>query len=212
MSDFKKILALALAIFLLLLIAVYASYRYTKDRTNSMVLPGGITYLGPSPTRLATAAINASVITVPEGTAWSAYKGKLSPYAFSYPSNLSLGVFPNDPFDSVTIFWENTNPQDNLLLRVEDLNKIPGMAKYINQSKDIYVKNWWKQYNYQGVGTVTTFANNQGLSGFRARFAGLSYDHIFLEVPGHPELVIWMASKLLDQQTFDKIVDSVSWK
>lgn len=213
MSDSKKVLILALTIFLVLLLGVYASYRYTKDRTPGMVLPGGITYLGPSPTPLpAPAGTESSLITIPPGTTWSAYQGKLFPYAFSYPSSLSLGVFPNDPYDGVTIFWGHTNPQNNLLLRVENLNKLHGMAKYVSEPKEVYVKNWWRQYGYEGAGRVTKITNSQGLVGYRARYAGSNFDNVFFEVPNHPELVIWLTGKLLDQVTFDKIIDSLSWK
>lgn len=209
----KKILLVALSIFLILSAASYASYRYAKERTGAVVLPGGITYLGPSPSPSSvSAANNSSTITVPVGTAWSVYQGKIFPYSFSYPNNLALGVFPNDPFDSVTIFWGNTNPQSNLLLRVENLNKISGAAKYVNEPKINYVQNWWRGYSFSGMGKITQFTNSQGLAGFRARFEGATFDDIFFEVPNRPELILWMSGKLLDQVTFDRIVESVAWK
>lgn len=208
----KNVFIIVLSVTIVLTLALFASYRYAKEKTTAIVLPGGSTYLGPSETPTSPVPRGTSTIPIPENTKWTGYKGKLFPYSFSQPSSLSLGFFPDDPFDSVTIFWNNTNPSQNLLLRVENLNKDPNMTGYINKSKKIYAENWWKQYNYEGVGTVTQFTNSNGLIGYRARYRGLTYDNIFLEVPNRPELVIWMSSKLLDQSTFDRIVDSVKWE
>lgn len=214
--NFKAISLLAVLITLFLVGVAIASYRYAKNRAGTVVLPGGITYLGPSPTPTAAPAVAGAIISVSGDASWSTYKGKLFPYSFSHPSTLSLGVFPNDQFDSVTIFWANTNPQENLLLRVEDLNKLPDQASYINKSKKEYAQNWWKQYHYQGIASITQFTNSQGLTGYRAQYLetgkATTADNIFFEVPGRPELVIWMTSRLLDPVTFNKIVDSVNWE
>lgn len=203
MDETKKVLVVAVAAFLILTAAAVAAYRYSASRPGSLVIPGGVTYLGPTPTQ------------AQGGAAWVEQKGKIFPYSFSYPSSLSLGVFPDDPFDAVTIFWGNTNPQENLLLRIEDLNKIPNMKNYVGKSKKSYVENWWKQYNWKGVASVSEFTNSKGLKGYRAKYTdagGTSpHDNIFFEIPGRPELVIWMSGKLLEQSIFDRIVDSVTW-
>lgn len=215
-QDFKTVGVVALVVVLILTIAIFAAYRYSKNRTGTVVLPGGITYLGPTPTQAPPKSGDSSTIAIPANTNWVTYNGKIFPYNFLYPSSLSLGVFYNDPFDSVTIFWGNTNPQENLLLRVEDLNKIPNMTSYISKSKKEYAQNWWKQYSYKSVSSITQFTNSKGMDGYRTKFVNadgsLSSDNVFFEVPGRPELVIWMSTRLLSQTTFDKIVDSLSWK
>lgn len=217
---------IVLGAFVVLMVVSVASFRYAKNRTPQIVLPNGLTYTGPAspnrgeptatpPQASAPALSPDGTIPVPKDVTWTTQTGKVYPYSFSYPSVLSLGVFPGDPFDSVTIFWGSTNPQENLLLRVEDLTKIPGMGEYVGKSKKEYAGIWWKQYSWKGVTSVTEFTNNKGLKGHRATYTDSSgkssYDNVFFEVPARPNLVIWMASKLLTPEVFDIIVDSVSW-
>ncbi len=213
-KDVKQTIVVAGIAFVILLSITFASYKYASGRSGTIVLPGGITYLGPTPTQAPPPP--SDKITVDPNVSWNTQKGKIYPFEFSYPSSLSLGVFPNDSYDSVTVFWGNTNPQENLLLRVEDLSKIPDMVQHIGKSKKEYAEIWWKQYNWKGVSLIEQFTNSKGLKGYRAKYVDSNgntpYDNIFIEVPGRPELVIWMASRLLDHTVFDKIVDSVTWK
>ena len=203
-EDIKKALPAIGGVFLILLGIVLLAYQYSRPRGGSIVLPGGITYLGPSPTQPPTPG----KISVSADAKWNTQTGKKYPYSFLYPSSLSLGVFPSDPFDAVTIFWGDTNPQENLLLRVETL-------KDSKKSKKDYVLDWWKDYTWKGVSDITEFKNSKGLKGYRAKYLDSSgsspFDHVFFEVPNRPELVIWMSGKMLEQDVFDKIVESVSW-
>ncbi len=203
--NMKQAGSIAGAVFFILLGIVLLAYQYSRPRPGGIVLPGGITYLGPSPTPPPTPG----KIPVPADTKWQTQSGKKYPYSFLYPSPLSLGVFPDDPFDAVTIFWGDTNPQENLLLRVETV-------KNPKKSKKDYVLDWWKDYTWKGVSDITEFKNSKGLKGYRAKYLDASgsspFDHVFFEVPGRPELVIWMSGKMLEQGVFEKIVDSVMWK
>ena len=200
---------IAIAIVVLLTAATILSFWYAKGRPGSIVIPAGNTYLGPSTTS-APPPPQTDQIQVPPNDAVAIQTGKVFPFSFSYPKTLSLGVFPGDPFDSVTIFWGNTNPQENLLFRVESLKDIPAVRAYLNKPKIEYARDWWKQYNWKGVDSVVQFTNAKGLIGYRAKYKDASgntpFDHVFFEVPDRPELVIWMSGKLLDQATFDKIV------
>ncbi len=223
-KELQKNLVVAGIAFLLLVSATYLSYRHTKSRTPQIVLPGGVTYLGPSSSQkrdgnVATTtppAASADTIPVPADTEWTTWSGKKYPYSFSYPKTLSLGFFPNDPFDATTIFWGDTNPQENLLLRVENLSADPNNKKYVKGAKLAYVENWWKQYSFSGLSAVEEFTTREGLRGYRALYKEKSdkvpYEHIFLEVPGKSELVVWMSQKLLEKSIFDRIVDSLIWK
>lgn len=201
----------------LLTVGVVASYRQAKTRTGTIVLPGGVTYLGPSTTpTIRRPQVAEGKISIPDDASWALYQGKIFPYSFSYPTTLSLGVFPNDPFDGVTFFMNDTDSQQNIFFRVEDLNKIPDQAKYIKQPKIEYARNWWRQYTWSGVSGVTELTNTQGLKGYRAKYidsTGKSpFDHVFFEVPERSELVIWLSGKLFGQAVFDRIVDSVAWQ
>jgi hypothetical protein len=215
-----KALLPALGISAVLIIIVLFAIQYAKTKPSSIVLPGGITYLGPSPTQAPANSgktfgnVLAGQIPIPENATWETYKGKQLPYAFSYPTTIQLGVFPNDPYDSVTVFYNGTESQSNLFFRVEDLNKL-NKASFIKQEKIEYANSWWKDYNWTGVASVTPFTNKEGLVGYRAKYKDASgntpYDHVFFEVPNRPDLIIWITGKLFTQTVFDRLVDSVSW-
>jgi len=213
-EEYKKITIVTAGLVLLLLIITIGSYLHAKGRNGTTVLPGGITYLGPSPSPIINLTQN-TYIPIPSDSKWATYNGKLFPYSFQYPTALSLGVFPNDPFDGVTIFWGNTNPQENIFLRVEDLQKLPDMAKFIGKSKKGYADIWWKQYSWKGVSSVDEFTNAKGVKGYRAKYVNdkgqIPFDNIFFEIPGKSNLVVWMGNKIIDPITFDKIIDSFTW-
>lgn len=213
-KELQKTLVIAGGAFLVLVSATYLSYRQSKSRTPQIVLPGGVSYLGLSETPVPKPV--SGKIAVPNDAIWDTWKGKKYPYSFSYPTSLSLGFFPNDPFDAVTIFWGNTNPQENLLLRVENLSADPKNKQYVKGSKRTYVENWWKQYSFTGISTIEEFTTTHGLKGYRVGYKDSSgktpYEHVFLEVPGKPELVVWLSQKLLEKPIFDKVVESLTWR
>ncbi len=197
-----KILIPTLLVSLVLFAGMYIAYRTARSRPSTIVLPGGSTYLGPIPTPM-----------TPQRS-WKTYKGKFFPYSFRYPSSFSLGWFTNDPYDAVTAFIPNTDANANIFFRVYDLTKLKKTA-YIGKPMD-YAQNWWKDYTWKGVSSVTMFTNAAGLTGYRARYIDTSgntpYDHVFFEVPGRTDLIVWMSGKLFTQDVFEKVVDSVEWK
>ena len=217
-SDIRALLpAVGISIFLVILIG----FAVTKARTQSgtIVLPGGITYLGPSPTPTPAnaekfSAVMGGQIPIPDNAQWVEYKGKMLPYFFSYPNTISLGVFPNDPYDSVTVFYSGTDAQGNLFFRVEDLKQLQ-KSTFIDKSKIEYVNQWWKDYSWTGVSSAKQFTNSKGLVGYRAKYTDSKgqtpYEHVFFEVPNNKNLIIWISGKLFSQTVFDKIVDSVGW-
>lgn len=189
MKEWKPVLIVTFILFA----GVYWAYASAKNRTSTIVLPGGITYLGPTPTPL---TIN-----------WSTHSGTIYPYSFDYPSTLNLGVFPNDPTDSVTAFIEGTDASHNIFFRVESCKGAPCGIEY--------AKNWWKQYTWKGVSSVTTFTNKNGLKGYRAQYLNekneIPYDHVFFEVPERKDIIIWISGRLFSKEDFDKLIDSVRW-
>ncbi|MEK7591769.1 MAG: hypothetical protein AAB508_00060 [Patescibacteria group bacterium] len=225
-DNYVQTLITAIAVSGTLVILIFMFHEWTKPRTGTTVLPGGITYLGPSGAVSApakqdlvsqdTKTTTPSSLTIPvDTTNWKIFSGTLFPWTFSYPQSLNLGVFPGDPFDAVTIFWKDTNSQENVFFRVENLNKIKGGLTFIAKPKIEYVSSWWKQYTWKSVESITQFTNKKGLTGYRAKYkdgtGNVPYDHVFFEVPDKPELIIWMATRLLSPTVFDKIVDSVRW-
>lgn len=201
--------------------AVFTAYRFSQSRAGDIVLPGGTTYLGPSPTTLPvqTTPKPSDPTTIPKFTAdvsvvWNIQTGRIYPYSFSYPATLSFVVFSNDPSDSFGIVWGNTTPQQNLLIYMEifDSNK-PELAR---EPKIDYVKNWYKKWSgLKGVKSVVPFTNANGLKGYKAQFintAGATPNwDVFFEVPGKPDVMLHLANGILDSTIFDKIIDSVKW-
>lgn len=86
--------------------------------------------------------------------------------------------------------------------------------QYIGKTKE-YANDWWKDYAWKNVSSVTTFTNSHGLAGYRAAYTNdegtIPYEHVFFEVPGNNNLVIWVSGKLFSDDVFSKLVDSVSW-
>ena len=213
-STHPRVLVFSLIIGALLLIMVTGSFIRAKNREGTIVLPGGITYLGPTPTKQAAQTQSADgKIPVSPTDPWVEKKGSVFPYSFSYPQSLSLGIFPNDPYDAVTIFYADTNSNANIFFRVENLTTLK-KQQYIGNIKD-YANIWWKDYAWKGVSSVKEFTNSHGLKGFRASYTNdqgkIPYDHVFFEVPGNTNLVIWTSGKLFSDEVFSKLVDSVSW-
>lgn len=198
----------------ILILLVVISYIAASRRQGTIVLPGGTTYLGPSPTTTPDPQKNTGKITVPVGTAWKEQKGAVFPYRLMLPQSLALGVFPNDPYDAITVFIDGTDAGSNIFFRVENLTTLK-KESYKGNLRG-YATDWWKDYAWKGVASVSPLTNSQGLSGFRATYKNeqgqTPYDHVFLEVPGNTNLVIWISGKLFTTEVFDKIVDSVSWQ
>lgn len=197
-----------------LFLMVVLAFLSAKNRTSAIVLPGGITYLGPTTTIAPTPTPGSGTLSVPQNARWNTYEGKKFPYRFSYPESFSLGVFPNDPFDAVTVFTPGTDGSNNIFFRVDDL-KTMNKPAYIGKPEQ-YARDWWKSYAWKGVQSVTAFTNASGLSGYRATYldaAGKTpYDHVFFSVPNHPEYILWISGRLFDSATFSHMIDSVSWK
>jgi hypothetical protein len=209
----SRFLIPAVIVSIVLLILVFGAFQSAKSRTGDIVLPGGITYVGPTPSPT-EALTKGGTLPIPADVKWTEYQGKTHPYSFMYPQTLSLGVFPNDPYDSVTIFYENTDANANIFFRVEDLNKL-NKSQFVGKLQE-YVRNWWKDYNWKGVASVTDVTNSNGLKGYRATYTNekgeAPYEHVFFEVPGKPNLVIWISGRLFAQEVFNTLVESVAWQ
>lgn len=211
-------LPIVILISVILFAGVFWSYQSARNRQGAIVIPGGITYLGPTPTNTGTtpsppvSPLTARIPVSPEAS-WSEFQGKTYPYAFAYPATLSLGVFPGDPYDSVTVFYGNTDANTNIFFRVDNLTKLNKTA-YIGKPRD-YANTWWKDYAWSGVKSVTDFTNAKGLKGYRATYIDgkneTPYDHVFFEIPGKSDLMIWISGRLFEPAIFDRIVHSVSW-
>lgn len=199
-SVHPRILIFSVIIGALLLFFVIGAFVSAKNRTGTIVLPGGITYLGSTPTK--------------SEERWNIQKGTIFPYSFSYPSSFSLGVFPDDPYDSVTAFITGSDSNTNIFFRVENLTTLK-KTPYAGNIEE-YAKIWWKDYAWKGVSSVTPFTNKNGLKGYRALYVNnlgkTPYEHVFIEIPENPDLVIWISGKLFTPNVFDKLINSVSWK
>lgn len=212
-ADLKKII-IATAVGVVILVAItYASYRYSQ-RKSETILPGGTTYLGPTPQgeQPPTAP---QVFTVDVNTPWKIHNGSIYPFSLSYPQTLTLVVYTNDPTDTVSVGWGNIPPQQNVLLDVERVAEIA--PKYENLPKEEFVRNWWQKYSgLKGLKSIERFTNANGLVGFRAWYFDFNdktpVENIFFEAPGNKQILIHLANGTLDKPVFDRIVQSLSWK
>lgn len=205
--------------------ALFAAYRYSQSKSSGVVLPGGTTYLGPSPS--SSAQVNQQPITnnqppLPIPTTftaasdvpWKTQYGRLYPYQFSFPETLPLVVFMDDPMDSVAISLDNTLPQHHILLNMELIDELD--PTLVTQRKLDYVSNWWKFFSgLKGVANVKPFTNASGLKGFKAHYLNTTDKtpnvDVFFEVPNKRNLMIHLANGILEPELFDRIVDSVRW-
>jgi len=212
--DFSKLAIATFVGVIVLGVAVYAAYRYSQKQAGNIVLPGGVTYLGPSPSPAQQPPTAPLRFTADSTVSWTTQSGRIYPYSFSYPSTLSLVVFPGDPTDSVAIAWGNVNPQQNLLFNMELIEQRD--ETYINKPKIEFVKNWYKFFSgLKGVASVKPFTNANGLKGYRASYinyadASPNVD-IFFEIPGQNNLMLHAANGIVDPVIFDRIIDSVKW-
>lgn len=212
--DFTKLAVTTLIGAFILGLAVYVAYRYSQGQPGNIILPGGVTYLGPSPSQNPSSIPTPSQFTAPTDIPWKEWVGKNHPYSFSYPSSLPLVIFPNDPLDSVAIDWNNNPPQLNLLLNIEFIDQRD--SKYLKLPKIEYVKNWYKFFSgLTGLSKVETFTNGNNLRGYKAIYTapgGLSPNiDVFFEVPRQPNLMLHLASHVLDPSIFDRLVESLKW-
>ncbi len=184
------------------------------------MLPGGTTYLGPSLSPQPTQApvTISKTFTVSPTTPWVEHKGKVYPFTFSYPETMKLTLFPGDQTDSIGFGFNGIPPQNIIIFRVSDINKIePSMTQYINKPKIDYVKNWWTQYTggLKGVKSVEEFVNAKGMKGYKAKYLNHANqtpnDDVFFEIPGRPELMVRFGNGPIDAEVFSRIIDSFAW-
>ncbi len=209
-ESMKKTLLIAIGISTVLLLFVVLEHNLSFQKSGTIVLPAGGTYLGSTPTPQApAAAISAPV------NGMVAVKGRIYPYAFEIPATLRLVTFPNDTYDIYALAIEGAPPEQNVLIGVDDLNRTEGLKKFIKGSKKAYVESWWKQFSgLTGVASLTSFTNSKGLIGYRAKFKNANgqapNEDVFLESPDG-RYVIHVANGPLEKPAFDAIVDSVGW-
>jgi len=215
--DFTKLAIATVAGVLILSGAVYAAYRYSQKQAGNIILPGGVTYLGPSPNQPQEAQQPPTAplrFSAPSTVTWATQYGKIYPYSFSYPSTLPLVIFPGDQSDSFAIVWGNIPAQQNLLVNIEFIDKRD--PNLLGKPKQEYVTNWYKFFSgLKGVAKVEPFTNVSGLKGYKASFTNWTNTSpntdIFFEIPNKPEIMLHLANGILEPAIFDRMVDSVKW-
>jgi hypothetical protein len=212
----NKIAGITVAGIIILALSLYAGYRYSQSKRGNIMLPGGATYLGNTPTPIPQAA---SPTPLPKFTAtatidWKDHAGEIYPYTISYPSTLPIVIFPTDPNDSVAIVWNNVPPQQNILINIERIDSRD--PKLVDQSKIEYVRNWYKFFTgLKGIANLEEFTNASGLKGYRASYLNTENTSpnidVFFEVPKQKTILIHLANGMIDEKIFNKIVDNVKW-
>lgn len=222
--DIPKIVIACVLGVLLLGGALYAAYRYSQSKNSGIVLPGGTTYLGPSPsspqvnqqptTNYQQPLPTPIKFTAASDVPWKTQYGRIYPYTLSFPETLPLVVFIDDPIDSVAISLDGSPAQQNILVNMELIDQRDPVL--VTQRKLDYVSNWWKFFSgLKGVAEVEPFTNTSGLKGYKAHYINYADKtpnvDVFFEVPNRRNLMIHLANGILEPDLFDRIVDSVRW-
>ena len=218
-TDFVKMAFITIIGVFVLAVSVYGAYRYSQKQSGNIILPGGVTYLGPSkkkesPPPTIEPSITPILFTAPSDISWDTYNGTKYPYNFSYPSTLPLTVFKGDISDSVAINWGGIPAEQNILLNIEYIEKRD--AKYVTLPKIEYVRNWHTFFSgLKDVKSIDPFTNTKGLKGYKARYLNFADEspnvNVFFEVPNNPKIMIHLANGILDPKIFDRIIDTLSW-
>lgn len=208
--PYIKTAVVGVIIMVILSLAVLIHYKKISDFSKQ-------TEKTPTPTPAqSVSAGNSNEFTVASDTPWVEVKGNIYPYSFQAPATLSLSAIPNNPYDIYAIEWKGMPPDQNVLMGVDDLKTDPARSHYISEPKINYVREWYKQFGLKGVSSIDTFTNSKGLKGYKAKYfnsAGATPNtDVFFEVPNHPEYVIHLASGVLSDDVFEKMIDSVSWQ
>src|SRR4030042_4727882 len=196
-TDITKIAVATIIGVIVLAGAVWGAYQYSKQQASNIILPGGVTYLGPTVApKTASPTTAPPVFTAASDVTWATKKGNIYPFSFSYPSTLTLVVFTSDITDSITINWGNIPVQQNLLLNMELIDSRD--SQYVKKPKLEFVNNWYRYFSgLKEVESVEKFTNINGLVGYKAKY--LNYTNaspnidIFFEVPKHPQIMIHLA-------------------
>lgn len=218
LKSLAKVGGVAALVVVFLLVSIFVWHAWTTKRASRTILHSGVTYVGPSPQGGAQAPLNLPAkFQAKNEETWRTVTGAIYPYNFQAPESLELVRFPEDQYDIYAVSYNNQPPQSHVLIGVDNLSKNPKLEEYISKPKIEYVRNWWKQFGaLSGVASVTPFTNSQGMKGYKARFLlqggnPTSYDDIFFETSKKKDVVIHLSNSILDDQVFDKIVDTVSW-
>lgn len=226
----KIVILTAVAVFILTAVTLVA-YQHAKSKPSTIVLPGGVTYLGPSSTGEKPKPIEQPQTAPPSplpiqknqpftadaATAWSTYQGKVFPMSFSYPNTLAISAFTGDKHEAVGFAWNNIPAQQNILLNIDRPGDNTSLSEYANKPRSEYVANWWRQYSgLKGARPLMQFTNANNLKGYRVSFVNLSDQtpnvDVFFEVPDRTDMLLHLANGQLDPAVFDRIVDSVAWE
>jgi hypothetical protein len=217
LPNLKSTGMIAVGICVVLILLVILQHNLSFQKSGTIILPAGGTYLGPT----SAPATEAPVAVIPTSTvpvvpakrdaSWVTMKGNKYPYSFQVPSTVKLVPLSKDQYDIYAISVNNQPPDSNVLIGVDDLRRTDALKRYISISKRTYVEEWWKQFGgLKGVVTITEFTNSQGTKGYRAKYIGSSTDDVFFEVK-EPHFVIHLSSGVLDKAVFDAVSDSVAW-
>jgi hypothetical protein len=199
-----------------LFLITFVLYEFTKPRGGQVILPGGVTYLGPekSPNQPVPTPTPPIRLSAPSDATWKILPLKNNPLTVSYPDTVTLALYPNAATETLVIRLGGSNPTEYMFLTMLDLNKglfIP----YKNKPKRELVEKFdTLTMGLSGIKNVRMFTNTNGLVGYRAHVEALNgtvTDEVFFEVPKNPSLMIRLTNSILDPTLYDRMIDSVRW-
>lgn len=123
MNHKSAVIIIIIIISAILSLGVILSYQSTLKRSATIILPGGITYLGPSPAPAPTITVQTETkdgkFTAPVVVdQWLIWKGNKYPFTFRYPPTLPIAGIVKDAGDAVGVGWKNSQPEESILFRI----------------------------------------------------------------------------------------------
>lgn len=214
--NIKKMIVVTVIAIVVLGLTIYAAYLYSVRQSSNIILPGGITYLGPTTSPIVEEITKETVpkFSAASDVAWKTWVGRIYPYEFSYPETLPLVIFPGDQTDSVAIAWNNIDPRVNILINMEFMQKRDPQMK--GKPAIEFVQNWYKYFSgLQGVASIEKITTVTGLKGYKAKYinaAGQTPNtDVFYEIPAKPNMLLRLASGILSEEIFNRMADSIRW-
>ncbi len=199
-----------------LFLATFVLYEFTKPRGGQVILPGGVTYLGPEKTGNQPAATPTAPIklSAPNDAIWKMISLKNDPVTVSYPDTVTLVAYPNAATETLVIRLGGSNPTEYMFLTILDLNKGLFVPYKEKSKKELVEKFHTLTMGLKSVTNVRTFTNIGGLVGYRARVEALNgtvTDEVFFEAPKNTNRMIRLTNSILDPALYDRMIDSVRW-
>jgi hypothetical protein len=208
------ILFLTFCLFSLILSLYYIFNWVAGKNEEEFVYPAGISYLGPEEKGADVVRRGDMVLG---GGKWLEAGGNIYPYFFSYPEEMKLLSFPDDPLDSWGWEIEPGKAGENLIIFVESLDSYSFSYNDLKSGAEEFINAYPSFYSgLASVKSIEEFTNSKGTLGYKVVFVNTSGEapnlDVFFPIPGDESHAVHLGSGKVPRPIFDSIIDSVWFK